>query len=141
MSVRMSTCLCLLWFRERTEQRSSDFSTILLAGVAALNIQRLVYRPSYIAWDAITLHLLFIFYHPAALPSIRLQAAGALDGILAITHHHLAAGPGDLQATMYSSVAHGTVWHSRSCRVDSHRARGWNFAAWALRRCTRFSRH
>jgi hypothetical protein len=69
-----------------------------------LNIQRLVYRPSDVAWDAITSHLLFVLRHPATPPSIRLQAARTLDDILAIVPRHLAAAPSDLQATVQRHV-------------------------------------
>ena len=90
--------------RERTEQRSGDFGIARLGGVATLNIQRLVYRPSDVAWDAITSHLLFILRHPATPPPIRLQAARTLDDILAIVPRHLAAAPSDLQATVQRRV-------------------------------------
>ena len=69
-----------------------------------LNMQRLVYRPSDIAWDAITSHLLFVLRHPAAPQPIRLQAAHTLDDILAIVPRHLAAAPSDLQATVQRRV-------------------------------------
>ncbi|KAH9953498.1 hypothetical protein BC827DRAFT_1159217 [Russula dissimulans] len=46
-----------------------------LGGIAALNIQRLVYRSPDVAWDAITPHLLFILRHPVAPQPICLQAA------------------------------------------------------------------
>jgi len=62
--------------------RSDDFGIAHLGGVAALNIQRLVYRPSDVAWDAITSHLLFVLHHPAAPPLIHLQEARTLDDIL-----------------------------------------------------------
>ena len=63
-----------------------------------------MYRPSDVAWNAITSHLLFVLHHPAALPSVRLHAARALDDILAITQRHLVAGPGDLEATVQHRV-------------------------------------
>ncbi len=75
-----------------------------MGGVAALNIQRLVYRPSDVAWDAITSHLLFVLRHPAAPPPIRLQAARTLDDILAIVPRHLATAPSELQATVQRRV-------------------------------------
>ena len=67
-------------------------------------MQRLVYRPSDVAWDAITSHLLFVLRHPAAPQPIRLQAARTLDDILAIVPRHLAAAPSDLQATVQRRV-------------------------------------
>jgi hypothetical protein len=77
------TCLCLPQLRERSEQWSGDLGIAHLGGVTALNIQRLVYRPSDVAWDAITSHpLLFVLRHPAAPPLIRLQVARTLDDIL-----------------------------------------------------------
>ena len=96
----MSSCFCLPQLRERLKQRSGDFGITRLGGIATLNIQRLVYRPSDVAWDAITSHLLFVLRHPAAPPSIRLQAARTLDNILAIVPRHLAAASSDLQATV-----------------------------------------
>ena len=63
-----------------------------------------MYRPSDIAWDAITSHLLFVLRHPAAPPPIRLQAARTLDDILAIVPRHLAAAPSDLQGTVQRRV-------------------------------------
>ena len=81
----MSTCLCPPQLREPTKQRLSDSGIARLGGVAALNIQRLVYRPSNVSWDAITSHPLFILRHPAAPPPIHLlQVARTLDDILAI---------------------------------------------------------
>jgi hypothetical protein len=67
----VSTFICLPQLRERSEQRSGDFGIARLGGVAALtgNIQRLVYRPSNVPWDAITSHL-FALRHLAALPPI-----------------------------------------------------------------------
>ena len=58
-----------LSFRERTRQRSSDFSTSRLGGVSALDIERLMYWPSDVSWDTITAHLLFRFSssHSAAI--------------------------------------------------------------------------
>jgi hypothetical protein len=53
--VIMSTCLCLPRLRERSEQPSGDFGIACL-GVAALNIQPLVYRLSDAAWDAPSLY-------------------------------------------------------------------------------------
>jgi hypothetical protein len=73
-------------------------------GVAALNIQRLVYRPSDVSRDAITSHLLFVLHHPAAPPPIRLQAGRTLDDILAIVPRHLLAAPSDLHATVQRRV-------------------------------------
>jgi hypothetical protein len=46
----------------RTEQRFDDFSIARLGGVAALNIQCLVYRPSDVAWDITSLHTFTSFY-------------------------------------------------------------------------------
>jgi len=63
-----------------------------------------VYRPSDVAWDAITSHLLFVLRHPAAPPPIRLQAARTLDDILAIVPRHLATAPSELQATVQRRV-------------------------------------
>ncbi|KAI0281082.1 hypothetical protein BC826DRAFT_1072191, partial [Russula brevipes] len=43
----------------RTRSRCCDPATLVLraCGIAALNMQCLVYRPSDVAWDAITSHL------------------------------------------------------------------------------------
>jgi hypothetical protein len=64
----MSTCPCLPQLKERGEQRSGDFGIACLGGVATVTliIQRLVYRPSDVAWDATTSHLLFVLCYPAA---------------------------------------------------------------------------
>jgi hypothetical protein len=100
----MSTCLCLPQLRERPEQRSGDFGIARLGGVAALNIQHLVYRPSDVTWDVITSHLFFDLRHPAAPSPIRLQAARTLHDILAIVPRHPMAAPSDLQATVQRHV-------------------------------------
>jgi hypothetical protein len=100
----MSTCLCLPQLRERPEQQSDDFGMITrLGGVATLNIQRLVYRPSDVAWNAIASHLLFVLRHLAMPPSIRLQAAPTLDDILA--HAASRAGPFLAQQIMLGGLA------------------------------------
>jgi hypothetical protein len=91
----MFTCLCLPLLRERSEQPSGDFGIARLGAVAAPNVQRLVYRPSDIAWDTITSYLLFVLSHPAAPPPIRLHAARTLDDILAIVRRHLTAAPSE----------------------------------------------
>ncbi len=85
-------------------QRSGDFGIARLGGVATLNIQRLVYRPPDVAWDAITSHLLFVLRNPAAPQPIRLQAARTLDDVLAIVPRHVAAVPSDLQADVQRRV-------------------------------------
>jgi hypothetical protein len=115
-----STCLCLLQLRERIEQQSGDFNIARLGGVAAINIQRLLYRPSDVVRDAITSHL-FVLRHPAAPPPIRLQAARTLNDILATVPRYLMAAPSYLQATVQRRVL-DVLAHSRSCWVDSHRA-------------------
>ena len=46
-----------------------------------LNIQRLVYQPSDVVWDAITFHLPFVLHHPAVPPPIHVQTARALVDI------------------------------------------------------------
>ena len=63
-----------------------------------------MYWPSDVAWDTIIAHLLFVLHRPTVPPSIRLQAARAVDDILANARRHLAAGPGDLQATVQRRV-------------------------------------
>jgi hypothetical protein len=73
----------------------------LLACLTKLNIQRLVYWRSDIAWDAIASHLLFVLRHPAGPRHIRLQAARTLDDIFAIVPRDLM---GDLQATVQRRV-------------------------------------
>jgi C-terminal region of Mon2 protein len=94
-------CLPLLALTDGTgKQRSGDFSIARLGGIAALNIQRLVYRSPDVAWDAITSHLLFILRHPVAPQPIRLQAARTLDDILAIVPRHLSSAPSDVQAAV-----------------------------------------
>ncbi|KAH9013194.1 hypothetical protein EDB84DRAFT_1533406 [Lactarius hengduanensis] len=84
--------------------RSGDFGIARLGGVATLNIQRLVYRPPDVAWDAITSHLLFVLRNPAAPQPIRLQAARTLDDVLAIIPRHVATVPSDLQAAVQRRV-------------------------------------
>ncbi|KAF8260132.1 hypothetical protein EI94DRAFT_1749458 [Lactarius quietus] len=84
--------------------RSGDFGIARLGGVATLNIQRLVYRPPDVAWNAITSHLLFIIRNPSAPQPIRLQAARTLDDVLAIVPRHVAAVPSDLQAAVQRRV-------------------------------------
>ena len=76
----------------------------LLACLTTLNIQRLVYWRSDIAWDAIASHLLFVLRHPAAPRHIRLQAARTQDDILAIVPHDLMGAPSDPQATVQRRV-------------------------------------
>ena len=77
---------------------------VLLACPTTLNIQRLVYWRSDIAWDAIASHLLFVLRHPAAPRHIRLQAAHTLDDILAIVPRDLMGAPSDPQATVQRRV-------------------------------------
>jgi hypothetical protein len=89
---------------ERTEHWYGDFDIAQQGGVTVFNIQRLVYRPFDIAWDAVCSHLLFILDHPAMPPPIRLQAARTLDDILVIVAWDLMAAPGDLQATVQHRV-------------------------------------
>jgi hypothetical protein len=48
----MSTLPLSTRLREWSEQRSGDFGIARLGGVAAINIQRLVYRPSDVVRDA-----------------------------------------------------------------------------------------
>ncbi|KAI0281735.1 hypothetical protein BC826DRAFT_1190901 [Russula brevipes] len=87
--------------RALSSLRSGDFGIARLGGVAVLNMQRLVYRPSDIAWDTLTSHLLFVFCHPAAPQPIRVQAARTIDDTLVIVPRHLAAPPSDLQAAVW----------------------------------------
>ncbi|KAI9452204.1 hypothetical protein F5148DRAFT_1237059 [Russula earlei] len=84
--------------------RSGDFGIARLGGVAAPNIQRLVYRSPDVAWDAITSHLLFVLRNPAVPQPIRLQSARTLDDILSVVPRHLAAAPSDLQASVQRRV-------------------------------------
>ena len=86
------------------EQRSGDFGIARLGGVAALSIQRLVYRSPDIAWDAITSHLIFVLRHPATPQLIRVQAARTLDDILVIVPRNLTAAPSDLHAAVQRHV-------------------------------------
>jgi hypothetical protein len=67
----MSPCLCLLQLRKWSEQRSGDFGITRLAGVAALNIQCLAYRPSDFAWTR-SLHTSSSF---SVTPQCRLPSA------------------------------------------------------------------
>jgi hypothetical protein len=85
-------------------QRSGDFGIARLGSVAMLNIQRLVYRPPDVAWNAITSHLLFILRNPTAPQPIRLQAARTLDDVLAIVPRHVATAPSNLQAAVQRRV-------------------------------------
>ena len=86
------------------EQRSGDFGIARMGGVAALNIQRLMYRSPDVAWDAITSHLIFVLHHPTTPQPIRLQAERTLDDILVIVPRHLAAAPSELQAAVQRRV-------------------------------------
>ena len=70
-------------------QRSGDFGTSKLGGVAMLNIHRLIYRPPDIAWDTITMHLLSVIRLPLAPQPIRIQAAQVLDEILLGKKNHI----------------------------------------------------
>ena len=86
------------------DQRSGDFAIARLGRVATLNIQRLVHRSPDVAWDTITLHLIFVLHHPAAPQPICLQAARTLDDILIIIPRHLSAAPSNLQAVIQRRV-------------------------------------
>ena len=99
----------LVYPNSENRPNSGQATSVLLAWgallrLAALNIQHLMYWPPDVAWDTITAHLLFVFHRHTAPPSIRLQAVRALDDILANAQRHLAAGPGDLQATVQRRV-------------------------------------
>jgi hypothetical protein len=86
------------WQRQR---RTTATGTIARpGGAAALNIQRLVYRSSYVARDAITSHLSSFYVTPQRR---RLQAARTPDDIRALLLRHLMAA---------TSVSIGTlsVW-------------------------------
>lgn len=71
--------------------------------VAMLNIHRLVYRPSEVAWDPTTSHLLSIVSLPSAPAAIRVQAARVLDEVLVVVPRHLSSN-GELQAIVQRRV-------------------------------------
>jgi hypothetical protein len=86
-----------------------------LGGAAALNIQRLVYRSSYVAcqWDAITSHLSSFYVTPQRR---RLQAGRTLDDIRALLLRHLMAA---------TSVSIGTfsIWREPAEPAPHHNGR------------------
>ncbi|KAI0263538.1 hypothetical protein BC834DRAFT_827343 [Gloeopeniophorella convolvens] len=84
--------------------RSGDFGIARLGGVALLNIQRLVFRPPDVAWDATTAHLLGVLQHPGAPPALRAQAARTLDDILGAVPRALAGAPPETQAPVQERV-------------------------------------
>jgi hypothetical protein len=115
-------CLCLPRLRERSEQRSGDFGIARLGGVAALNIQRLVYRPSDVAWDAPPLHTLSSF---SVTPQRRRPSAYKRPVLWMTSSQSSYATLRWLQviSKQLCTVACWMLWHSRSCSpVDSHRA-------------------
>ncbi|KIY49646.1 hypothetical protein FISHEDRAFT_40768 [Fistulina hepatica ATCC 64428] len=83
--------------------RSDDFGIAKLDHVALLNIHRLVYRSTDVAWDAITTHLLAILRLSTAPQSIRVQAAQVLDNILVRVPRNITS-TGNLQAKVQSRV-------------------------------------
>jgi hypothetical protein len=98
--VRCVHLSCLPQLRGQPEQPPGDFVISRMVGVAALNSQHLVYWPYNVAWDPITLRLLFLFRNPTAPPPRRLQATRTLNDILAIALRHLMAITSNLQATV-----------------------------------------
>jgi len=124
---------CVPQLRERTEQRYGNFGTARLRGVAALNIQRLVYQRCHMGRH----HLTPSFRcHPAVSQPICLRAACTLDDILAIVPRHLSPATSDLQVTvqhrMLDVLAQQIVLGGlalSSTAVASHRARAWSSAA------------
>ncbi|KAI1793675.1 hypothetical protein LXA43DRAFT_971708 [Ganoderma leucocontextum] len=83
--------------------RSGDFGIGKLGGVAMLNIHRLIYRSSDVAWDPITGHLLSVVRHQHAPPTIRVQAARVLDDILVVVPRNVTSS-GDLQPVVQRRV-------------------------------------
>ncbi|KAJ7659408.1 guanine nucleotide exchange factor in Golgi transport N-terminal-domain-containing protein [Mycena rosella] len=83
--------------------RSGDFGINRLGGVAHLNIHRLIYRSSDVAWDTTTNHLLSIIALSYAPQAIRVQAARVLDDILVIVPRNLTT-TGGLQAEVQKRV-------------------------------------
>ncbi|KAL0562942.1 Endocytosis and vacuole integrity protein, partial [Marasmius crinis-equi] len=83
--------------------RSGDFGLTKLGQVSILNIHRLIYRPSEIAWDTTTQHLLSIINLAKAPQPIRVQAAEVLDEILVVVPRNL-SNTGDLQAEVQKRV-------------------------------------
>ena len=136
----MFTCLCLPIGKG---PNSGTATLTLLSRVASLfNIQRLVYRPFDIAWDAVCSHLLFILDDPAMPPPIRLQAARTLDDILVIVAWDLMAAPGDLQATVQHRVLDVLAQEIMLCGLTSSVSMELRRRlVQALRRCTRFCKH
>ncbi|KZV66097.1 hypothetical protein PENSPDRAFT_689284 [Peniophora sp. CONT] len=61
--------------------RGDEFALSRLGRVALLNVPRLVYRPSSVAWDPLTTHLLAVISSRAG-KGVRVRAAGVLDEVL-----------------------------------------------------------
>ncbi len=85
-------------------QRSGDFGTSKLGGVAMLNIHRLIYRPPDIAWDTITMQLLSVIRLPLAPQPIRIQAARVLDEILLAVPRNITSATNEVQAQIQNRV-------------------------------------
>lgn len=68
-----------------------------------LNIHRLIYRASEVAWDAVTIHLLSVIRLPTAPGTIRIQAAQVLDDILVVVPRNIST-TGELQGTLQQRV-------------------------------------
>ncbi len=71
--------------------------------MAKLNLHRLVYRSSDIAWDKTTTHLLAIIRLPFAPQAIRIQAARVLDDILETVPRNLGS-TGDIKEDVQKRV-------------------------------------
>ncbi|KAG8946446.1 hypothetical protein FRC03_001363, partial [Tulasnella sp. 419] len=82
--------------------RSGDYSISRLGAVSHLNLHRLIYRDPEVAWNMVTTHLLDVLRNQSAPPSIRIQAAEVLDGILVIAPRNVTSGP--LQAQVQKRV-------------------------------------
>ncbi|KAF9810712.1 hypothetical protein IEO21_06846 [Rhodonia placenta] len=83
--------------------RSGDFGISKLGGVAMLNIHRLIYRSSDIAWDPITGHLLVVIRNAVAPAPVRIQAARILDDILVVVPRNIST-TGELQPKVQKRV-------------------------------------
>jgi hypothetical protein len=80
------------------------FGIARLGCVAALNIQRLVYRFPDVAWDVITSQLTFVLHHLAAPQPICQHAVPAIDDLIAAISYNLTVAPNELQAGMQQRV-------------------------------------
>jgi hypothetical protein len=97
--------------------------------VALSNVNRLIHRPSEVAWDTIIPHLLLVLRSPLAPQSIQTQAAKVLDEILMVVPRHIAKvddRKADVQRqvvdALFQQVVPDPVWdEASSVRVELSR--------------------